>query len=204
VTVPIHGLNFNDILGSQFTLQTPGLTFTGVEAGALDVRMENIGVHAGSVTLSWSSAVPLSTSEILFTLIFKADRGGSLHDLVSIGTGSGLWTPAEAYDVNESPMNVSFGFRKVSTIHGMEFAVYQNEPNPFAEKTVIGFMLPESMSATLTVFDIVGNHVWTTTRSFVAGLNRIEVSRKELAPGLLYYRLDAGEFSATKKMILQE
>ena len=81
--------------------------------------------------------------------------------------------------------------------------MYQNEPNPVSEWTVIGFDLPEDMEVKITVFDAAGRVVWLTEKDGFAGYNQLEIRRAELeTSGMLYYRLEAGSFSASKKMII--
>ncbi|HXR80843.1 MAG TPA: T9SS type A sorting domain-containing protein, partial [Saprospiraceae bacterium] len=89
--------------------------------------------------------------------------------------------------------------------NGAEFALYQNEPNPFKGNTVIGYDVPQSGSVTLTVFDVTGKILVVKNQDAVKGYNTITVNSKELpALGVMYYRLDASEYSATKKMVIIE
>ena len=84
-----------------------------------------------------------------------------------------------------------------------EFALYQNEPNPFSGETVIGFVLPEAMSATLRVFDVHGRMVYWFDGDYAQGYNEMVVKAQDLkVSGAYYYRLDAGDFTANKKFIL--
>ena len=83
------------------------------------------------------------------------------------------------------------------------YALEQNAPNPFRDETSIGFVLPEAMSATLSVFDITGKVIRSFSGNFQKGLNKVQLHQEHLGVnGLLYYRLDAGSFTATKKMIV--
>ena len=85
---------------------------------------------------------------------------------------------------------------------GIEYALYQNQPNPVVDQTIIGFTLPMEMEATLTVFDATGKVLRVIDRSFAGGYNKVALSSGDLpAAGVVYYNLKAGEFSATKKMI---
>jgi hypothetical protein len=80
--------------------------------------------------------------------------------------------------------------------------LYQNQPNPFVNKTVIGFHLPEAAEATLTIFDESGRLLFTQKGQFAKGYNAIPVERALLDNiGLMYYKLETATDSATKKMI---
>ena len=112
-------------------------------------------------------------------------------------------TVAETYNASEEIMDVKLNFRGLE--QDSEFALYQNEPNPFKGNTVIGYDMPTAADVTLTVFDITGKVLLVKDAAAVKGYNTIAVSTKELPTvGVLYYRLDANEYTATKKMIIIE
>jgi len=202
VTVPVSARNFAQILGYQFTMNTTGLELTGVEAGTLDMTADNIGVHPGAITVSWNKVAPVNSSEVLFTLTFTATQSGELSEMLSISNDAKL-TEAEAYNGSEEILDVALSFNKAGVVAGQEYALFQNEPNPFEGSTVIAFTLPTAMDATLTVFDVTGKVVRTIEGSYAQGYNEIKVNRKDLAAaGVLYYRLDASDFTATKKMVV--
>jgi hypothetical protein len=83
------------------------------------------------------------------------------------------------------------------------FDLEQNQPNPFQITTQIGFSLPESMEASLEVFDVTGRMLKSIKGSFVKGYNVVELQSTDLRQtGTLYYRLQAGNYLATKRMIV--
>ncbi len=200
VTVPVSAKNFANVLGYQFTMKTAGLQLTGVEAGALDMSSENIGVHDGAITVSWNMVSPVSSDDVLFTLTFTATESGDLSKMLAISTSTKL-TEAEAYNGKEEVLDVALTFNN-GVDAGKDFALFQNEPNPFEGNTEIGFTLPEAMDATVTVYDVTGKVIRTIEGSYAQGYNEVKLNRKDLAStGVMYYRLDASEFTATKKMI---
>jgi hypothetical protein len=204
VVVPVSGENFSNVLGYQFTLRTAGLTLSEVAPAALDMTSENVGVHAGAITVSWNKAAAMSATDVLFTLTFTATESGQLSEMLSIAQNTKL-TDAEAYNGSEELLDVALTFRNGNVATGKDFALFQNEPNPFAGVTVIGFTLPEAMDASLTVFDVTGKVILAVDGSYAAGYNEVKVNRKDLASaGVLYYRLDADDFTATKKMVIIE
>jgi hypothetical protein len=120
-------------------------------------------------------------------------------------------TKAEAYK-NGERMEVAFRFNNngVSTIAGVGFELYQNQPNPFVNKTFIGFHLPAEASAqagdlipvTLSIFDETGRLVYNQKGAFAKGYNSIAIDRALLnTVGVMYYKLETATDSATKKMI---
>jgi len=79
----------------------------------------------------------------------------------------------------------------------------QNYPNPFNPSTVINFSLPESGLVTLKVFDILGQEVAELVNQVkTAGVYEVSFDATNLTTGLYIYRIEAGSFSATKKMLL--
>ena len=84
-----------------------------------------------------------------------------------------------------------------------DFTLHAPYPNPFNPATTISYNLPEASFVELTVFDIRGREVaklaegWTT-----AGSHQILFNAENLASGVYFYRLNAGEFSECKKMLL--
>ena len=85
------------------------------------------------------------------------------------------------------------------------FKLEQNYPNPFNPETVINYQLAASSYATLKVFDVLGNEVATlVNEEQPAGSYQVEFSSKnrELSSGIYFYKIRAGDFVQTKKMIL--
>jgi hypothetical protein len=87
----------------------------------------------------------------------------------------------------------------------LAFALSQNYPNPFNPNTTISYSLPRQMKATLKVFNILGQEVATLVNEVQSpGQHSINFSASNLASGVYLYRLQAGEFAATYKMVLMK
>lgn len=83
------------------------------------------------------------------------------------------------------------------------FALYQNEPNPFGSSTTIRFQLPQSTSATLSVFDVEGRRLFQQTADYAQGIHTVRFENDQLASsGILFYKLEAGAHTAWRKMVL--
>jgi hypothetical protein len=182
------------VAGYQFTMNFPGLEVVDVTPGA-NMKSENFGVFANAITTSFDGA-----NQGEFAVTFRAAKGGNLSELLSV---SSQITKAEAYK-NGERMDVAFRFNNngSSTIAGVGFELYQNQPNPFVNKTFIGFHLPEATTATLSIFDETGRLVYNQKGSFAKGYNSIAIDRALLnTVGVMYYKLETANNSATKKMI---
>ncbi len=92
-----------------------------------------------------------------------------------------------------------------SDVIPVSFALHQNYPNPFNPETNISFDLPRNSFATLKIFNLIGQEVATIvdaqlaagTHSYIVGKNQ-----HKLSSGVYFYRLQAGEYTATKKLVL--
>jgi len=89
-----------------------------------------------------------------------------------------------------------------------EFVLYQNYPNPFNPVTKIGFRISDFGFVSLKVYDLLGNEMVTLVNEekqagrYEVEFNVAQVSRPEIASGIYFYKLEAGSFTVTKKMLL--
>ena len=85
----------------------------------------------------------------------------------------------------------------------LSFELRQNYPNPFNSATTIEFALPKSAFVTLKVFNLLGEEVATLiAEQRSAGLHKLNWDARGLASGVYLYRLEAGSFRQSKKLIL--
>jgi hypothetical protein len=83
------------------------------------------------------------------------------------------------------------------------FKLSQNYPNPFNPTTIISYQLPVSSQITLKVYDVLGREVATLVNERkAAGSYEATFDAGKLASGVYLYKLQAGEFVSTKKMLL--
>jgi hypothetical protein len=83
------------------------------------------------------------------------------------------------------------------------FSLNQNYPNPFNPITTISYQLPRQSHVTLKVFDVLGREVATlVNRIEQPGYKSVGFNASDLASGVYYYRLQAGNFVETKKFVL--
>jgi len=83
------------------------------------------------------------------------------------------------------------------------FSLEQNYPNPFNPTTKISWQSPVGSHQTLKVYDVLGNEVATLVDEYkAAGRYEVEFDASGLASGIYFYRIQAGSFVETKKMIL--
>jgi len=84
-----------------------------------------------------------------------------------------------------------------------EFALRQNYPNPFNPTTLIRYDLPMDCQVRLEVCNILGQKVASLVDGKQkAGYKAATWDASSLSSGIYFYRLQAGDFSATRKMVL--
>ena len=84
-----------------------------------------------------------------------------------------------------------------------KFSLSQNFPNPFNPSTKIQFTLSSQQNTTLKIYDILGNEIETLVSGIKpAGVYEVMLDATNLPSGVYFYKLQAGEFVGTKKMIL--
>ena len=118
------------------------------------------------------------------------------NSLAESWRASGLYgTPCYLNDV----------YTKVENEDGLipdEFVLYQNYPNPFNPTTKISWQSPVDSWQTLKVFDVLGNEVATLVDEYKeVGKYQVEFDASRLSSGIYFYKLQAGSFIESKKMV---
>jgi len=85
------------------------------------------------------------------------------------------------------------------------FRLRQNTPNPIHQATLISYSLPHTAHITLSIYDITGRLVETlVNETQQRGVHQVQWNRKANPSGVYFYRLNAGEFVETRKMVVVE
>ena len=83
------------------------------------------------------------------------------------------------------------------------FAIAQNYPNPFNPTTMVTFDMPEAGAVSIKVYNTLGQEVATLVNEVRdAGQHRVSFNASDLSAGVYLYVMEAGDFSATKRMTL--
>jgi len=118
----------------------------------------------------------------------------SSDGLVAVAThGSGV------FSANQTLTGIESETSSIPT----DYALNQNYPNPFNPSTKIKFNLPSSSNVKLTIYDITGRTVKElVNQDLAAGVHTVGFNASDLASGTYIYRIQAGSFVQSKKMIL--
>ena len=99
--------------------------------------------------------------------------------------------------------NEILGKNQVSVV--TDFSLEQNYPNPFNPTTNIRFAIPQSNFVTLKVYNILGKEIATlVNEQKESGIYDVNFDASNLASGVYVYKIQAGNFSATKKLMLMK
>ena len=83
------------------------------------------------------------------------------------------------------------------------FHLAQNYPNPFNPSTQINYSLQTSAIVSLKIYDLLGNEVQALVDAFhLEGTYSVTFDAGDLASGVYFYKLEASDFVASKKMLL--
>jgi hypothetical protein len=183
--------------------------------------MRKFGNYADNVWVRISTTTPTvaGMTVVVATLPFTAADSGYIHYKYNIGSlvppGSNIYIGFRNFVANSAIDGSSFCLDLVNvtanttgiTQNGNEvpskFALEQNYPNPFNPTTNINFSIPKAGNVKLAVYDILGNEVEVLLNGFQnPGNYTANFDFSKLASGTYLYRLTAGDFTDTKKMVL--
>ncbi len=169
---PLH--NF-----TSSTITNPTLTFAGTDNGC----------KPGTYALR-----DVATNASAGQFVIKADGSMTFTPSVSVSAYGTKILKADLITGISSPEDAG-------TVH--TFNLEQNYPNPFNPSTMISFALPHDSHVRLTVYNALGQIVRVLVDQYEnAGNYRLTFDGSGLSSGLYFYRLDAGSYSQTKKMML--
>jgi hypothetical protein len=114
------------------------------------------------------------------------------------------WINADYFGTAELSDDLSTGVNN-SESFPVNYALQQNYPNPFNPSTVISYRVPMLSHVTLKIFDVLGREITTlVSEEKNIGSYKIKFDASNLSSGIYFYKIDAGNFSETKKMILMK
>ena len=184
--VSVRARNFEDIMAYQHTLRLEGLELVNLISGDIDVDETMLGVHEGGLlTTTWTMPYGVSTDQVLYTMTIMATEDIKLSEGISISSDI---TESKAYRTNQTSLDIEVLFENAGSLG---VALDQNVPNPFDDVTTIGFDLPESGFATLSVYDVTGQKIYEHASSYAAGSHQVRLGIDDLQRiGVLYYQLE--------------
>lgn len=188
------------IAGFQMALNVTDLLNVELRSGNLTIDNDNVALGQKELKLSWIGMkdIEVNQGDVLFSIIATASENSEVSQSISVNEKSILRSELYTSDLRVKNLELAIRDQK----NDLDFAVYQNEPNPFRNQTEITFDLPESSKVELSIVDITGKRVYNETTTMAKGANSFVLEGSILGEsGIYYYTITTGEYSETKKMI---
>ncbi len=218
--------NFNLVIRSVGTDGAPNNLLYSATYSTNVIDISNKGVVPNSFTIS--PQVSFSNSFFIgleWTSSFD-DRFAVMADTNGQGNGQrrawekwsdgryfdiqSQWTDASSKSIDvdmwiAAVINVLTDVQPEMNAIPTDYTLYQNYPNPFNPTTKIKYSLPKSSFVQLKIFDLLGNEITSLVKGEqTAGYHEVEFNASSLSSGIYFYRLEAGGFSFSKKLILMK
>lgn len=181
----------------------------------------NYELNNGSIMLNWVTATEINN---LGFEILRFAQNGNVWENIGFVPGFGTTTEPKSYSfidkevsygiycyrLKQTDLNGQYEYSDVIEVHittPNKFSLEQNYPNPFNPKTNIQYAIGSRQFVTLKVYDVLGNEIATLVdEEKLAGEYEVEFLTESgisyPASGVYFYKLTAGTFSETKKMII--
>ncbi len=208
VKIPFYAKDFNNIYGGQFSISLEEMNFSLFEEGAIHIDTNNYYIEGDNLYFSWNSPRPISIEDdaILFNLIFKVNDDIKLKEALTISDNS--IQPEVYIGTNFENYKLKIDFQD----NEYDFSLYQNQPNPFRDYTIINFTLPSDNEYAMTIYNMSGQLIKQFNGVGREGLNTLHLRYSTLehdntntrlnAPYILIYKLVSANDVAIKKMVI--
>ena|ERR1035437_2554253 len=150
--------------------------------------------NAGSSYWDEGASIAIDTNGDCFITGHYCD--GALFDKIQL-SGYGAYIAK----LSNSPVAINDAINPIPT----EYSLYQNYPNPYNPTCTINYSIVKEGNVKLTVYNSLGSKVVTLLNEYKpAGNYSVNFNAGDLPSGIYFYRLEAGQFSQVKKMMLMK
>ena len=152
---------------------------------------------SGIVNMSWHKTAQ-DEVEKLFSISLRVKAPVWTSELLQLDQSR---VRAESYSP-EGIADIEFDF-DTSDIEENDFVLYQNQPNPWSESTMVRFYTPEGGTARVAFFDVDGKLLLSKNVQTTVGINDVEIHKHELnTTGVIYYEVVTDHHKENSKMLL--
>lgn len=207
---------YNEVLSDEEILNLYKVTTT---APNLILPVNNSTINTLTPLLQWDSLITavnyrleLSSDSLFSNNILSEvvpQKSYQIQSGILTSNNNYFWRVRTATEGGVGPWSEVYKFRVVIT--GVddekqiptEFSLMQNYPNPFNPFTTITYHLPKTTNVELKVYDVIGNEIATlVNEEKPVGIYNVQFTMNNLSSGIYFYKLTAGDYVSTKKMIL--
>jgi len=143
-----------------------------------------VATNLTTTTYNWNSS------------LFRNCTSGSLTVIASDGVNDGF-AKSDSLKLNNNT--------EITETRESSYDLEQNYPNPFSYHTTIGFTIPNPGHVILRIYDILGNEISVLlNKELPEGRHTAEWNAEGSSPGIYFYQLRCGDFTATKKLMMKE
>jgi hypothetical protein len=209
----VGGCPFLPYAGGDFSIVNFGIDLVAVPVELISFSATT---DSKNVNLNWATATEINNSG------FEIERRYDKTDWLEIGFVPGHGTTTEKQNYSYIDQNVNAGIYSyrlkqvdfdgtfeysneilVNVTASLEFTLDQNFPNPFNPNTLIKYSIPKSSQVSLKIFNTLGQEMETlVNEEKQVGTYEVNWNASNLQSGVYFYRLQAGSFVQTRKMIL--
>jgi len=142
-----------------------------------------------------------TSTSVNYSVVFFGNDGTQANFAVDGSYSSGSFSPTHYTLVTK--IGSATGVKQIPNRIPANFTLQQNYPNPFNPTTGIEFSLPDKQFVTVGVYNVLGQEMAELVRgTYPAGTYHIEFNAANLPSGVYLYRIAAGDFTQTRKMLL--
>ncbi len=211
ITIDFMARDMDKVAGFQFTMNFDPTAIEFVDVSSADLpslTIANFGtqnIERGTLTSSWNRMDESVDNKelVLFSMTFYSYANANISDLISL---SSRRLRSEAYTDDEDVLDLGLEFLEGTKETGNSAnELFQNRPNPFSDDTIIPFQIEKGGTVNLTVFDLTGRIIYSTSADYDSGYHEILVGKSDLGiTGVMYYQIEANGWTDTRKMILSD
>jgi len=206
------GINPGNTVGSS-GIFTVDANYTQLTTGTLFIELGGLNPGEGYDQLIVTGIAQLSGKLDVSTFNNFQPEVGQVYEIITANTVTGTFEQIVShgglgFDVNYNSNNVSITITSPLDVEDedlipTDYVLYQNYPNPFNPTTKIQYGIPNSGPVTLQVYNLLGEVVTTlVNEQQPAGNYEVSFDAANLSSGIYLYKIQAGDYSDVKKMIL--
>jgi len=195
-----------------------GLVYKYIDTTIVPVELTSFltEVNNSSITLKWSTAteknnqgfeiLKSNNKHIWETIAFVEGNGTTTSPQNYIYTDEITVSGTYFYQLKQIDYDGSANLSEIIEVKVFQpftFKLYQNYPNPFNPSTKINFEIPNQSNVKIILYDISGSELEILIdKELESGFYTISFNANDLSSGIYFYKLQAGSFIDTKKMVL--
>ncbi len=203
-TYSIHSLGVN---GSTVFTGTGNGLYISTNNGQL--WTQSMGESSVNSIISFDSIVFVGSSQGVY---FSRDNGATwtkinegleYKPVLSLAIANDyIYAGTRGYSVWKRYIPELSGIENINNSVPRNYKLYQNYPNPFNPTTKIKYDIPKEGFITIKIYDIVGREIYSTHEYNLPGKYEMTFDGSKYASGIYFYRIQAGDFVAVKKMLM--